>query len=63
MSKKYLTDRQVLDRFGGRSRMWLHMKRKNDPTFPKARKFGGGCINFTDEAELEAWENAQAVMA
>lgn len=59
MSKRYLTDRQLLERFGGRSRMWLFAKRKNDPRFPKARKFGGGCINFTAEDELEVWE-AQA---
>lgn len=53
-SKKYLPARAVMDRYGGRSQMWLHRKLKNDPDFPKPLYIGR--LRFWDEALLEAYE-------
>lgn len=50
----YLDAPQVLERFGGRSHMWLVRLLARDPTFPRPLKIGR--LRFFKIDELIAWE-------
>lgn len=56
---KYISAPQLLDRYGGRSHMWLHRKLADDPKFPKPVYFGR--LRFFELAELEAYERQCAL--
>lgn len=58
-SAVYISAPQVLDRYGGRSHMWLVRKLESDPDFPKPEKFGR--LRFFKISELEAYEKKCAV--
>jgi predicted DNA-binding transcriptional regulator AlpA len=53
-SKRYLTGPQVLDRYGGRSTMWLWRRMHFDPNFPRPTVIGNR--NYFDEGELDAYD-------
>ena len=57
-SARYISAPQVLERYGGRSHMWLVRKIQTDPRFPKPTYFGR--LRFFELAELEAYERACA---
>jgi hypothetical protein len=52
----WISARQVLDRFGGRSEMWLVRKLKTDKDFPKPAY--SGRLRFFRLDELEQYERA-----
>jgi predicted DNA-binding transcriptional regulator AlpA len=54
----YLKTRQVQQRFGGCSHMWIERRLANDPTFPRPIYFGR--LRHWKLSELERWEAAQA---
>jgi predicted DNA-binding transcriptional regulator AlpA len=56
----WLSSRQVRDRFGGRSAMWLWRRINQDPQFPKPKRLGGRLL-FWSLAELEAYERESAI--
>lgn len=56
MSTVYLTARQLRDRWGGRSHMFIERLLKNDPTFPRPVRLGGA-MRFWRLDEIEAWES------
>jgi hypothetical protein len=41
----WLTSRQVRDRFGGRSAMWLWRRQHQDPRFPHRGSSAAGCCS------------------
>jgi hypothetical protein len=53
-SKRYSTNKQVQERYGGRSHTWLWRHRRKDPRFPKPFLAGG--IQLTDDDELDAYD-------
>jgi predicted DNA-binding transcriptional regulator AlpA len=53
----YLSTDQVLARYGGVSRMWIHRRQKRDG-FPKAIHFGSSPVNYWRLTEVRAWEKA-----
>jgi hypothetical protein len=53
-SAVWITAKQVCERYGGRSLMWLWRKLHDDANFPRATYFGR--IQFFSVAELEAYE-------
>jgi predicted DNA-binding transcriptional regulator AlpA len=55
----YLSTDQLLARYGGVSRMWIHRRQKRDG-FPPAVHFGSSPTNFYPLAKVEAWEAANA---
>jgi len=55
----FISARQVCQRYGGLSFMWLERKLEKDATFPPPHKFGGR--RFFKVADLIAWERAAAV--
>jgi predicted DNA-binding transcriptional regulator AlpA len=55
-TKRYLTGPQVLDRYGGRSAMWLWRRMHFDPLFPRPTVIGNR--NYFDESELDAYDAA-----
>ena len=63
VESKYLTARQICQRFGNVSLMWLRRRMAND-NFPRPIKFGGPTSPrfFLIEA-VEKWERAQAAKA
>jgi len=54
----YIAIRQLRDRYGGVSHMWIKRRMAADPGFP--RPFYFGTRRFWSLAELEAWERATA---
>jgi hypothetical protein len=56
---RYISAPQLLDRYGGRSHMWLVRKLADDPKFPKPVYHGR--LRFFDVAELEAYERQCAM--
>jgi hypothetical protein len=52
--KRYLTSRQLRDRYGGRSHMWISRRLKADPKFPRPKYFGR--YQYFDLDEIEAYE-------
>lgn len=54
----WITAKQVCDRYGGRSQMWLWRKLHDDSNFPRATYFGR--IQFFNVAELEGYERSCA---
>jgi predicted DNA-binding transcriptional regulator AlpA len=46
MSSKWLTDKQLAERYGC-SRTWVWQMAKADSTFPKPVKFTAGCSRFS----------------
>lgn len=54
----YISAPQVLQRYGGRSHMWLVRMLKRDPNFPRATYFGQH--RFFKVDELIAWEREAA---
>jgi hypothetical protein len=53
-SPAYISAAQVLERYGGRSHMWLERRLKNDPRFPRPVKVGR--LRFFELSKLEAYE-------
>jgi predicted DNA-binding transcriptional regulator AlpA len=56
--KTWLSARQVRERYGGRSAMWIERRLKADPRFPRPTKFGR--LRFWDRDAIEAWERTAA---
>lgn len=54
--KRYCSGPQVLERYGGRSSMWLWRHVKFDPKFPRPVVIGGR--RYFDEDELDAFDEA-----
>lgn len=54
----WLSSRQVLTRYGGRSAMWLWRKVKQDPSFPRPVYFGR--LQFYRLDLLEEYERRAA---
>jgi hypothetical protein len=59
--KRYSTGPQVLERYGGRSAMWLWRREHHDPKWPKPVVIGGR--KFYDEDELDAYDAASKMEA
>jgi predicted DNA-binding transcriptional regulator AlpA len=55
----YISARQVCQRYGGLSMMWLERKLQRDTTFPQPHKFGER--RFFKLEDLVAWERKAAV--
>jgi hypothetical protein len=55
--RSYSTSRQVRERYGGRSQMWLWRKLKYDPKFPRPLLMGKNLHLFDDEA-LDSYDDA-----
>jgi predicted DNA-binding transcriptional regulator AlpA len=55
-TKRYLTGPQVLDRYGGRSAMWLWRRMHFDPKFPRPTVIGKR--NYFNADELDAYDAA-----
>lgn len=55
----YINTRQLRDRYGGVSHMWVERRMVDELSFPKPVYFGAR--RFWRIAELEAWERAKAV--
>jgi predicted DNA-binding transcriptional regulator AlpA len=60
MTKKWLKEKQLRERYGGVSHMWIVRKLASDPTFPRPIRLGSGRLKFWDESRLEEWEGEQA---
>jgi hypothetical protein len=54
--KRYSTSRQVRERYGDRSAMWLWRILKHDPKFP--RPMSVGRLKLFDDDELDAYDAA-----
>jgi hypothetical protein len=54
----YITSRQLRDRYGGVSHMWIERRLAEDSEFPKPVFFGKR--RFWPLARLEAYERAKA---
>jgi hypothetical protein len=52
----WVSAKQVCQRYGGRSNMWLVRKLQNDPTFPKPTYFGR--LQFFLLENLETYDRA-----
>ena len=52
----WISGRQVCQRYGGRSTMWLVRKLQNDPHFPKPAYFGR--LQFFKLEHLQAYDRA-----
>lgn len=59
--KYYSTAPQVLERYGGRSAMWLWRKLRFDPNFPRPVVIAGR--RYFDEQELDAFDQASKMEA
>src|SRR5680860_951516 len=59
--KTYLTRRQLQDRWGGKSHMFVEDLLRKDATFPRPVKLGGGhtAHRLWPENEIEAWERSK----
>jgi predicted DNA-binding transcriptional regulator AlpA len=55
MAKHYLTRKQVLERYGNRSPMWLWRLLKRDASFPRPINLAGSTPLF-DADELDAYD-------
>jgi predicted DNA-binding transcriptional regulator AlpA len=59
----YLTTKQVRERFGGVSRMWL-WRYMREHGFPQPVQFGGSrSVRRWKVAEIEAWERERVKLA
>jgi predicted DNA-binding transcriptional regulator AlpA len=56
----FLKTKQVRERYGGCSHMFIERRLANDPTFPRPIYFGR--MRFWKLSELEMWEKAQAAL-
>ena len=54
----YINARQLRDRYGGVSHMWIERKLTSDPEFPTPTYFG--TRRYWTLAEIEAWERIAA---
>jgi hypothetical protein len=54
----FITSRQVRNRYGGVSHMWIERRLESDPQFPKPTYFGAR--RFWSLAALEGWERDMA---
>jgi hypothetical protein len=54
----WISAKQLLARYGGRSQMWLHRKLTGDADFPKPTYFGR--LMFFKIAELQSYETEAA---
>ena len=52
----WITAKQVCQRYGGRSQMWLWRKLQGDLTFPKPTYFGR--LQFFKQASLDEYDRA-----
>lgn len=57
-SAAFITAPQLLDRYGGRSHMWLVRMLERDPSFPRPRYFGR--LRFFELSAIEKYERACA---
>lgn len=53
----FLRTAQVCARYGGCSKMWIHRRLANDPTFPKPAYFGAR--RHWRLSDLVRWESTQ----
>jgi predicted DNA-binding transcriptional regulator AlpA len=53
-AKKWKTARQVRERYGDCSHMWIARRLESDPDFPRPVKFNR--LRMWDEAELDAYD-------
>ena len=56
-TKKRLSSRQVRERYGDRSAMWIYRRLKSDPQFPRPIVISNR--QYFDEAELDAYDEAR----
>jgi predicted DNA-binding transcriptional regulator AlpA len=56
-SDLYLKTKQLRERYGGCSHMFIERRLKNDPSFPRPVYMGR--MRFWKLSELESWEAAQ----
>jgi hypothetical protein len=64
MSKEqpvFVTSRQLRNRYGGVSHMWIERRLVEDPEFPRLVYFGAR--RFWALAALEAWETHKGIRA
>jgi predicted DNA-binding transcriptional regulator AlpA len=54
--RKYLTAKQVRERYGNRSEMWLWRKLKHDSTFPRPLVMGRN-VRLFDIAALDSYDD------
>jgi predicted DNA-binding transcriptional regulator AlpA len=54
--KRYLTMRQLCQRWGGASFMFVERKMKKDPRFPRPIRPGGSRLRLFDEEQIETYE-------
>jgi hypothetical protein len=54
----WLSTRQVRDRYGGVSAMWVERRLQSDPRFPRPKKFGR--LRFFELSRLEEYERTIA---
>jgi predicted DNA-binding transcriptional regulator AlpA len=54
---KYIRAPQLLERYGGRSPMWLVRRLQTDKHFPRPKYFGRLC--FFEVAAIEKWERSR----
>jgi len=61
MAKKYLTRRQLQERYGDKSHMFIEDLLRKDATFPRPIKPGGSesSHRLWDEEELQSWERTR----
>jgi hypothetical protein len=52
--KRWLTVKQVRERYGDVSHMWVERRLRDDPDFPRLTKFGR--LRMGDEAEFDAYD-------
>ena len=55
-TKRRLSSRQVRERYGNCSAMWIYRRLKYDPKFPRPIVISSR--QYFDEAELDAYDNA-----
>jgi predicted DNA-binding transcriptional regulator AlpA len=60
-AKRYLTFKQLRQRWGGVSHMFIERRLKDDPKFPKPVRFRGTRIRLVDEEEIEKYERDAVV--
>jgi predicted DNA-binding transcriptional regulator AlpA len=58
--KKYLTTRQLRERWGGVSHMFIERRLLQDPNFPRPLKLGRR-IRFYDLGDIERWERTRVM--
>jgi hypothetical protein len=61
MTRRYLTTRQLAQRYGRKSLVWVWRRRKSDPAFPRPVVIVGH--NYFDEQQLDEYDDAHRAVA